>query len=430
MASEHEHISSMATKRTGKKAATSFVKWIFIALLIAGIAWFAVAHRQRDIQKKEQAKSELSAKPMPVLVAKAEQRDVNVYLDALGTVTPRNSITVKARVDGQLLSVYFREGQMVKAGDLLAQIDPRPFEVVLAQAEGQLIKDKALLENAQIDSDRYKTLLNEDSISKQQADTQESLVRQYHAAIAVDQSQVDSAKLQLSYCHITAPIDGRVGLRQVDPGNMIHSSDTTGIVAITQLQPITALFSIPEDNLPLVVQRMKAVDAVAVDAYDRAQKIKLASGVVLTTDNQIDTTTGSIKLRALFKNEDSSLFPNQFVNIRMLVDVQKAATVIPQSALQHGKIGDYVYSVNSDDTVRLKTVKAGFVEGEFISILKGLDAGEAVVVDGADKLRDGAKVKVTTPDAPQGNMPDKAGLDNSDHRGHSKEGGQQKHSAE
>jgi membrane fusion protein, multidrug efflux system len=300
----------------------------------------------------------------------------------------------------------------------------------LAQAEGQLVKDKALLENAQMDSDRYKTLLNEDSISKQQADTQESLVRQYHAAIAVDQSQVDSAKLQLSYCRITAPIDGRVGLRQVDPGNMIHSSDTTGIVAITQLQPITVLFSIPEDNLPVVVQRMKSVDAVAVDAYDRAQKIKLASGLVLTTDNQIDTTTGSIKLRALFKNEDNSLFPNQFVNIKMLVDVQKAATVIPQSALLHGKIGDYVYAVNNDNTVKLKPVKAGPAEGESISILKGLNPGEAVVVDGADKLRDGAKVKVTTPTAAQNNTPDKAGVDKSDHRGHSKEGWHNKQSAE
>jgi multidrug efflux system membrane fusion protein len=241
----------------------------------------------------------------------------------------------------------------------------------------------------------------------------------------VDQSQVDSAKLQLSYCRITAPIDGRVGLRQVDPGNMIHSSDTSGIVTIAQLQPITVLFSIPEDNLPAVAQRMKSVDSVSVNAYDRAQKTRLASGVVLTLDNQIDTTTGSIKLRALFKNEDSSLFPNQFVNIKMLVDVQKAATVIPQSALQQGKNGDYVYLVNHGDTVNIRPVKAGYAEGEFVSVLKGLEPGDTVVVDGADKLRDGAKVKTATPDAAQKNSPDKAG-----NRGHSKEGSHNKQNAE
>jgi multidrug efflux system membrane fusion protein len=425
MASEQDHLLAAASRRPAKAQGTSVWKWIFAVLLMAGIAWVVISHRQGDIQKTAQAKSDLGSRPMPVLVAKAEQRDVNVYLDALGTVTPRNTITVKARVDGQLLNVFFREGQMVKAGEVLAQIDPRPFEVQLAQAEGQLVKDKALLENAQIDADRYKTLLGQDSISKQQADTQDSLVRQYRAAISVDQSQVDSAKLQLSYCRITAPIEGRVGLRQVDPGNMIHSSDTSGIVTIAQLQPITVLFSIPEDNLPAVAQRMKSVDSVAVNAYDRAQKTKLASGVVLTLDNQIDTTTGSIKLRALFKNEDSVLFPNQFVNIKMLVDVQKDVTVIPQSALQQGKNGDYVYLVSHGDTVNIRPVKAGYAEGEFVSVLNGLEPGDTVVVDGADKLRDGAKVKLTTPDAAQKNSPDKAG-----HRGHSKEGSHNKQNAE
>ncbi len=353
---QQEHRPSALTTKSGGKSYSYIVKWILAILIIAGIAWIVVTHRAQDDQKKADAKSQLANRPMPVLVAKAVQRDVNVYLDALGTVTPRNTITVKARVDGQLLNVYFREGQMVKSGDLLAQIDPRPFEVQLGQAEGQLTKDKALLDNALIDAERYKTLLAQDSISKQQADTQQSLVNQYRGAIAVDQATVDSAKLQLSYCRITAPMSGRVGLRQVDPGNMIHSADTTGIVTITQLQPITALFSIPEDDLPAVIQRTKSVDTVTVDAYDRAQKIKLASGSLLTTDNQIDTTTGSIKLRAVFKNENETLFPNQFVNIKLLVDIDQAATVIPQSALQRGKNGDYVYAVNQDQTV---TFEAG-----------------------------------------------------------------------
>jgi multidrug efflux system membrane fusion protein len=425
MALQQEHRPSALTSKSGGKSYSHIVKWILAILIIAGIAWIVVTHRQQDDQKKANEKSQLASKPMPVLVAKAEQRDVNVYLDALGTVTPRNTITVKARVDGQLLNVYFREGQMVKSGDLLAQIDPRPFEVQLGQAEGQLTKDKALLDNALIDAERYKTLLAQDSISKQQADTQQSLVNQYRGAIAVDQATVDSAKLQLSYCRITAPMSGRVGLRQVDPGNMIHSADTTGIVTITQLQPITALFSIPEDDLPAVVQRTKSVDTVAVDAYDRGQKIKLASGSLLTTDNQIDTTTGSIKLRAVFKNENDTLFPNQFVNIKLLVDVDQAATVIPQSALQRGKNGDYVYAVNKDQTVTLKPVTAGDVDGEFVSIKKGLNPGEILVVDGADKLRDGAKVKMTMPDSAQQDTPDK-----SKKRGHSKEGWQHKQSAE
>ncbi|HEY7986461.1 MAG TPA: MdtA/MuxA family multidrug efflux RND transporter periplasmic adaptor subunit [Methylophilaceae bacterium] len=425
MALQQEQRPSALTTKPEKKSYASIVKWILAILVIAGIAWIVVTHRQASDQNKARAKSDLASRPMPVLVAKAEQRDVNVYLDALGTVTPRNTITVRARVDGQLLNVYFREGQLVKSGELLAQIDPRPFEVQLGQAEGQLTKDKALLDNALIDADRYKTLLAQDSISKQQADTQQSLVNQYRGAIAVDQATVDSAKLQLSYCRITAPISGRVGLRQVDPGNLIHSADTTGIVTITQLQPITVLFNIPEDDLPAVVQRAKAVDTVAVDAYDRAQKIKLASGSLLTTDNQIDTTTGSIKLRAVFKNENETLFPNQFVNIKLLVDIDKDATVIPQSALQRGKNGDYVYTVNPDQSVTLKQVIAGDVEGESVSIKKGLNPGETLVIDGADKLRDGAKVKVTTPDAAQKDTPD-----NAKKRGHSKEGWQHKQSAE
>lgn len=375
---------------------------VLIIALAAGGFFFYRHHAAPPAEAQQ--KRDPNARPMPVLTAKAEQRDVNVYLDALGTVTPRNVVVVKARVDGQLMKVYFREGQLVKTGELLAEIDPRPFEVQLAQASGQLAKDKAALENAQIDLERYKTLLAQDSIARQQVDTQEALVRQQRAAIAVDQGQVDSAKLQLSYCRITAPIGGRVGLRAVDPGNMIHASDTNGIVTITQLQPITTLFSIPEDQLPAVVKRTKTGTAMALEAYDKAKVNKLATGALLTLDNQIDTTTGTLKLRGEFKNEDNTLFPNQFVNIRMLVDVLKNAVTIPSAAVQRGRNGDFVFVVElgktqSDSKVEMRPVKTGVAEGETVAIASGLQPGEVVVVDGADKLRDGSKVKPIEPNA-------------------------------
>ncbi|GBG13110.1 membrane fusion protein, multidrug efflux system [Novimethylophilus kurashikiensis] len=401
------------------------------ALVLAGIvAGGFFYYRQHAVAPQgESRKFDAKGRPTPVLVAKAGQGDVKVYLDALGTVTPRNAVTVKARVDGQLMQVYFREGQLVKAGELLAEIDPRPFEVQLTQANGQLAKDKAALENAQIDLERYKTLLAQDSIAKQQVDTQEALVRQQRAAVAVDQGQVDSAKLQLSYCRITAPIGGRVGLRAVDPGNMIHASDASGIVTITQLQPITTLFSIPEDQLPAVTQRLKAGGVVPLEAWDKAKLNKLATGSLLTLDNQIDTATGTLKLRGEFKNDDNTLFPNQFVNVRMLVDVLKNAVTIPSAAVQRGRNGDFVFVVTPGkehskpdgaapdnatpphdkpqdnkpgaakpdgrpaSKVEMRPVKTGVAEGEMIAIVSGLQPGESVVVDGADKLRDGSPVK-------------------------------------
>ena len=414
---------AVANKKSGFKWT-----WLFIITILMIVAAFLFyRHNTSTDTLKTDKKLDATAKPISVSVAKVELRDVNIFQDALGTVTSRNSVIVKARIDGQLLNLYFREGQMVKAGQLLAQIDPRSYEVLLAQANAQLVKDKALLENAQIDSGRYKTLLSQDSISKQQADTQESLVHQYRAALAVNQALVDAAKLNLSYTRITAPISGRVGLRQVDAGNMIHSADANGIVTITQLQPITVLFSIPEDNLPAVNQRMKVGESLPVEAFDRGQKIKLASGRLLAADNQIDATTGTIKLRAEFKNDDSVLFPNQFVNVKMLVNVQKDAIVIPVAGLQRGKNGDYVYILNGKNTVSLHSIKSGHADADVVVIESGLRVGDEVVIDGADKLRDGAKVKFATADDA---LSSSSGDAESAKKPYSKEGAHHKRSAE
>jgi len=374
--------------------------WLLVLLLLGAVAGVTYVIRHKGEQSAAQAKFDPKSRPMPVSTAPALKRNVNVYLDALGTVTSRNTVTVKTRVDGELVRLNFREGQTVKVGELLAEIDPRPYAVQLAQTNAQLAKDKATLDNAQIDLERYKTLFAQDSIAKQQMDTQDALVRQLRATIAADQAQVDNAKLQLSYCRITSPISGRVGLRQVDPGNQVHAADANGIVTITQLQPITAIFSIPEDNLPGVVERMKGGDTVHVEAYDRQKTVKLADGALLTLDNQIDVTTGSIKLRAEFKNDKSTLFPNQFVNVRMLVDTQQDATVIPSSAVQSGSKGSNVYVVKNGESVELRSVKTGVVEGENVVITQGLEVGESVVIDGTDKLRDGAKIKLAVPGAP------------------------------
>src|SRR5439155_20460602 len=297
--------------------------WKWIALVVVVIAaavagWFWFGHSSEE-QAKAKGKGDPNARTMPVVAAPARKGTIEVRIDALGTVTPRNMVVVRTRVDGQLLSVAFREGQEVKAGDLLAQIDPRPFEVLLTQANGQMARDQALLKNAQLDLERYKTLLAQDSVSKQQVDTQESLVRQYQGAVQSDQGAIDNARLQITYSRIIAPIPGRVGLRQVDPGNMVHASDSNGLVTITQVKPVTVIYPVPEDNVPRIFKRMQSGQDVAVDAYDRSGKNKLATGRLLTVDNQIDTSTGTVKLTAEFPNEHSALFPNQFVNVRMAV---------------------------------------------------------------------------------------------------------------
>ncbi len=337
-----------------------------------------------------------AGRSVPVIAAPAKKGDVGVYLAGLGSVVPVATVTVRTRIDGQLMKVLFREGQVVRAGELLAEIDPRPYQVQLDQAAGQMAKDQALLNNARIDLERYRVLFEQDSVARQQLDTQESLVRQYEGTVKVDQSQIDNAKLQLTYCRITAPVGGRLGLRQVDPGNIVHAADASGLVVITQLQPITVVFTIAEDSLPQVMKKLRAGEKLAVDAYDRADKVKLASGSLLTVDNQIDPTTGTVKLKAQFANEDMSLFPNQFANVRMLLDVKRDATLVPGAAIQRGTPGTFVYLVKADNTVTVRVVKLGPAQGDNVSIDAGLAPGEQVVVDGADKLREGAKVEPTS----------------------------------
>jgi multidrug efflux system membrane fusion protein len=337
--------------------------------------------------------------------------DLNVVQNGLGTVAALRVATVKARVDGLLQNVLFQEGQIVKAGDVLAEIDPRPLQVQLAQVEGQLARDQAQLNNARLDLERYRVLLAQDSVAKQQLDSQESLVRQFEGTVKIDQAQVDNAKLQLSYTRVTAPIPGRLGLRQVDAGNIVRSSDTLGLVVITQIDPITVVFTIPQDNLQRVLQRLKAGEKLGVDAWDREQKNKLAVGTLITVDNQIDTATGTIKLKAQFPNPEGLLFPNQFVNVRMVVETKRDATVIPMAAIQRGAQGTIVYVVKEDKTVSLRPVKMGAVENDNVAIDSGLKPGEMVVTDGIDRLREGAKVEVTTPFVPRQRGPGGPGGD-------------------
>ena len=331
--------------------------------------------------------------PIPVAASTAQAGDIPIYLSGLGTVVPMRTVIVRSRVDGELVRVNFTEGQYVKEGELLAQVDPRAFQVQLDQAEGQLIKDQALLANARIDLERYRTLFQQDSIAKQQVDTQAALVQQYEGTVRSDQAMVDNARLQLSYARITAPISGRLGLRQVDPGNIVHAADANGVVVITEVQPITVVFTLPQDNLPALMLRVKANARLAVEAWDRGFRTKLASGELLTVDNVIDVTTGTVKLKAKFANADFALFPNQFVNARMLLDTRKGVITIPSSALQRGSQGSFVYVVKDDSTVSVRPVRLGATDGERVAVDSGVTAGERVVVDGMDRLREGARVQ-------------------------------------
>ena len=360
--------------------------------VVAGAGWY-ISNSETTAPPKTQAGRMPAGAAVPVGLATVAKGDIPVVLRALGTVTPLATVNVKTQITGQLVDVLFKEGQLVKQGELLAVVDPRPYDVALQQAIGQMQRDEALLKNAQVDHERYKKLVAQDSIARQQLDTQAALVRQYEAALVIDQALVDAARLNVTYTKILAPLTGRIGLRGVDKGNYVTMGDATSICVIIQVQPISVIFTIPEDALPPVRQRLRAGAALEVRALDRSQKVELGVGKLDTTDNLIDATTGTVKLRALFENTDESLFPNQFVNVRLLVDTVKDALVVPVAAIQRGQPGIFVYLVKPDETVEIRVVELGATDGERVAVTKGLQAGDQVVIDGTDRLREGAKIR-------------------------------------
>jgi multidrug efflux system membrane fusion protein len=388
--------------------------WVLALCAVAAGAGYYFYQRPAEPPDSTSAKSGKAGKGgfgkgggnVPVVAAAATTADVGVLLDGLGSVTPVATVTVRSRVDGQLMKLLFKEGQVVRAGDLLAEIDARPAQVQLATAEGALARDQSLLKNAQIDLERYKTLFQQDSVAKQQLDTQDALVRQYEATVKMDRAAIDNARLQLDYSRITAPVGGRLGLRQVDLGNIVRAGDANGLVVITQLQPITVVFSIAEDSLPPVMKKLQAGEKLPVTAFDRAGKTQLATGSLITVDNQIDPATGTVKLKAQFANEDLALFPNQFVNVRLLVDTRRGATVIPAAAVQRGTPGTFVYAVDPETRkVSVRKLTLGPTQGESVLVAEGVKPGTLVVVDGADKLREGAVVEMVV----RNNTPPKEG---------------------
>lgn len=415
-------VNSMGVPETGARristaspAGSRWWIWLLVLALAAGVGYWYFRGRSASHAQDSQAvpggsgagggrrgAGGLGAQVISVVAAQAQRSDLPVYFNGLGTVTAFNTVTVRSRVDGQIVKINFTEGQFVNAGDSLVEIDPRPFQVMLEQAEGQLAKDQAQRKDAEANLDRFKLLFKEGVIPKQQLDTQAAQVGQFDGAIRTDQGQIDNAKLQLAYCHITAPISGRVGLRLVDSGNIVHASDSSGLLVITQLQPISVIFSLPQDQLPQVASKLRAGGQLSVDAFDRDDTDKIESGKLLTIDNQIDTTTGTYKLKAVFDNSKNLLFPNQFVNVHLLVDVRRNLVVVPAAAIQRGPQGTYVYAVDSGNTVKIRPVSLAQTTGNFVGLSSGLQGGELVVTDGQDKLQEGSKVNPTVSSGSQG----------------------------
>jgi multidrug efflux system membrane fusion protein len=404
-------------------AAPSKTRWWLWVLILGMIAIGIWYYRSRVASQASDSAAPVAAGKgkggaggagfvVPVVVATAQRGDLPVYFNGLGTVTAFNTVTVRSRVDGQLISVAFKEGQFVHAGDLLAQIDPRPFQVQLEQAQGQLAKDVAQRKDAEVNFERYKLLFQEGVIPQQQLDTQGALVGQFDGAITSDQSQIDNAKLQLTYSRITAPISGRIGLRLVDAGNIVHATDTNGLLVITQLQPISVIFTLPQDQLPQVNTKLHAGVQLVVDAYDRDDTAKIASGKLQTIDNQIDITTGTYKLKSIFSNEDNALFPNQFVNVHLLVDTKHNLIIVPAAAIQRGPQGTYVYMsakdpASKDTLAKIATVTIDQTTGDSIGLSAGLNPNDVVVIDGQDKLQDGSKINPSF--STGGNGPSRSG---------------------
>ena len=389
--------------------------WLLIVAVAAG-AWFTRERWQPLVQsifpKGSAAAAKKEERPIPVRTAVVLQRDMPVFIKGLGTVTAFKTVTLRSRVDGELIKVAFTEGQMVREGDLLAEIDPRLFKAQLQQAEGTLAKDDATLQLAKFTLARGQELLKRNSISQQEIDTETAQVQTMEGWVQTDQAMVATAKLQLTYCRIIAPVSGRIGLRLVDQGNIVHANDLTGMAVITQLQPIALVFPISQDDIPRVQKQMNAGQSLAVYAFDRNQKLQLATGKLAAVDNQVDSTTGTVRLKAVFDNEDGMLFPNQFVNAQLLVDTNRDAVVVPNAAVQRGPTSAYVYVVQPDERVKLRDVQVGLTEGADTAIISGLAAGEIVVTDGIDKLKNDALVSTKdAKDAKESGKPDKAPSD-------------------
>jgi multidrug efflux system membrane fusion protein len=363
---------------------------LFVAVLL-GVGGYRLLG---TLQVPQQHFARATQEPQPITEATVDRGDIRIVVNALGTVTPLATITVRTQINGQLTKVAFKEGQHVYKGDFLAQIDPRPYQAALDQAEGQLARDQGFLDQAQMDLARYQALAKTQAIPRQQVEDQVYIVKQYEGSVKTDQAQIAMQKLNLMYCHIVSPVDGLVGLRLVDPGNYVQTTDVTGLAVVTQLQPISIIFPIPEDDLPQVLDRLRSGATLEATVFDRANTNEIVTGKLYTTDNQIDTTTGTVRLRAEFDNADERLFPNQFVNVRLLENTLHDAVKVPISAVQRGAPGTYVYIVNPDGTVSVRPIKVGPTDGGVAAVDQGLSPGDRVVIDGIDRLRDGARVTI------------------------------------